>query len=160
MSGGIDSSAIAAFANSSVESSQLKSFNAAFPGAGTVDEGRVAEATASLIGTEHHKIEVDSSIFFEKIKETIKIIEEPCSAPVSVPILLLAEEAKKNRLKVILSGEGADELFVGYAKWNTLKSLKVFFDLMPTKLLSNFLKLERFFSLTKYIGILHSYSKL
>ena len=80
------------------------------------------------------------------------IIEEPCSAPVSVPILLLAEEAKKAGLKVILSGEGSDEIFAGYPKWRTLLKINRILDKTPKSLVALILKLETLQFISKTSG--------
>ncbi|MBL9086442.1 MAG: asparagine synthase (glutamine-hydrolyzing), partial [Planctomycetia bacterium] len=109
LSGGLDSAAIAAFArrDGPVPTFTLRPADRDF------DEGDAARATARALGTEHHEVPVDAAALAAGFDEVFASIDEPIGDPSLVPTLLLARAARA-RVKVVLSGEGADELFGGY----------------------------------------------
>ena len=59
-------------------------------------------------------IDINSNQFIKKFKELIKLRCEPLSVPNEVVLSLIANKAKKDGVKVLISGEGADEFFAGY----------------------------------------------
>ncbi len=109
LSGGLDSAAIAAFArrDGPVATFTLRPADAEF------DEGPTARATARALGTDHHEVAVDAAALAAGFDEVFARIDEPIGDASLVPTLLLARAARAH-VKVVLSGEGADEFFGGY----------------------------------------------
>jgi asparagine synthase (glutamine-hydrolysing) len=111
ISGGIDSSSIAALLQSQ-SSERLHTFNIGFERAG-YDETRHAVLAAAHIGTYHHQIAFREADF-DRYPEVMAHLEEPQCSATALPIYLLYEACRRAGLTVILTGEGADELLGGY----------------------------------------------
>jgi asparagine synthase (glutamine-hydrolysing) len=122
LSGGIDSTAIAALARR--HHPGLVTFTAGFQRAG-YSEVDVAAESAAAIGVEH----VVRVVTPEEVAETLPLIvwylDDPVADPALVPLWFIAREARR-RVTVVLSGEGADELFGGYAIYREPLSLAPF----------------------------------
>ena len=109
LSGGLDSSVIVALM-SRLGSAPVKTFSVGFDY--EHDELNQAAATARLLGCDHHVVECrakDVSL----LPEVVYHADEPLGDPINIPMFQLAREAKKHAT-VILTGEGADEIFAGY----------------------------------------------
>ena len=126
LSGGIDSTAIAALAIR--HNPQLITFTTGFEREG-FSEVDVAVASAEAIGARHVAKVVSQSEFVEALPEIVWYLDEPVADPALVPLFFIAREARKH-VKVVLSGEGADELFGGYTIYREPLSLKAF-DYLP-----------------------------
>jgi asparagine synthase (glutamine-hydrolysing) len=122
LSGGIDSTAIAALAIR--HNPNLLTFTSAFEREG-YSEADVAAETAAAIGAEHYIRVVSPADFAGAIPEIIWYLDDPVADPALVPLYFVAREARKH-VKVVLSGEGADELFGGYTIYREPLSLKPF----------------------------------
>ncbi|WP_214370588.1 asparagine synthase (glutamine-hydrolyzing) [Pseudonocardia sp. H11422] len=114
LSGGLDSALVAAIAvrEAQARGDMVPTFAVGTPGsADLVAARRVAEH----IGSDHHEVIVMPEDIGEALDEAVSVIEhfDPALVRSSVPNLLLAREAAK-KVKVVLTGEGADELFAGY----------------------------------------------
>jgi asparagine synthase (glutamine-hydrolysing) len=109
LSGGIDSSLIAAYA--SMEKSTIRAFTASFRNP-DLDELAFAQSVAKNLGIELVTVSGDD-ITSEKFWNIIYHLDEPLGDPASVPTYLLSERLSKH-VRVVLSGEGADEFFHGY----------------------------------------------
>ena len=119
LSGGVDSSAIAAIIKRST-SGPVKTFAVGY------DEARFSELSyaaqvAGAIGTEHHEVRVGMDDFFTALPRLIWHEDEPISWPSSVSLYFVSKLAAE-QVKVVLTGEGSDELFGGYERyrWNLL----------------------------------------
>lgn len=110
LSGGIDSSIIATLMQKIRGDSKVKTFTVTF---GSVSEGVEARETAEPLGTEHKEISVGSKEYFDAIPKALWHFDEPVADPSALGLYFLSREAAKE-VKVVLSGEGADELFGGY----------------------------------------------
>ena len=113
LSGGIDSSAVVALMarNSSMP---INTFSVGF------EEGRFSELSyarviAKKFKTNHHELVVNPMSIIENLTKVTKFRDAPISEPSDIPIYLLALEAGKS-VKMILTGEGADEVLAGYPK--------------------------------------------
>ena len=126
LSGGIDSTAIAALAIR--HNPRLITFTTGFEREG-FSEVDVAVASAEAIGARHVAKVVSQSEFVEALPEIVWYLDEPVADPALVPLFFIAREARKH-VKVVLSGEGADELFGGYTIYREPLSLKGF-DYLP-----------------------------
>ncbi|MCT1517165.1 asparagine synthase (glutamine-hydrolyzing) [Dietzia cercidiphylli] len=122
LSGGIDSTAIAALARRHNEN--LLTFTTGFEREG-YSEVDVAAESAAAIGVEHIVKVVSPEEFAAAIPEIIWYLDEPVADPALVPLYFVAREARKH-VKVVLSGEGADELFGGYTIYKEPLSLAPF----------------------------------
>lgn len=126
LSGGIDSTAIAALAMR--HNPRLITFTTGFEREG-FSEVDVAVASAEAIGARHVTKVVSQQEFVAALPEIVWYLDEPVADPALVPLYFIAKEARKH-VKVVLSGEGADELFGGYTIYREPLSLKPF-DYLP-----------------------------
>jgi asparagine synthase (glutamine-hydrolysing) len=122
LSGGIDSTAIAALAMR--HNPRLITFTTGFEREG-FSEVDVAVASAEAIGARHVTKVVNQAEFVSALPEIVWYLDEPVADPALVPLFFIAREARKH-VKVVLSGEGADELFGGYTIYREPLSLKPF----------------------------------
>src|SRR5689334_19218271 len=122
LSGGIDSTAIAALAIR--HNPRLITFTTGFEREG-FSEIDVAVASAEAIGARHIAKVVTPDEFVAALPEIVWYLDEPVADPALVPLFFVAREARKH-VKVVLSGEGADELFGGYTIYREPLSLKPF----------------------------------
>ncbi|MGK2880687.1 MAG: asparagine synthase (glutamine-hydrolyzing) [Mycobacterium sp.] len=129
LSGGIDSTAIAALAIR--HNPRLITFTTGFEREG-FSEVDVAAASAEAIGARHIAKVVSPAEFVAALPEIVWYLDEPVADPALVPLFFIAREARKH-VKVVLSGEGADELFGGYTIYREPLSLKPF-DYIPRPL--------------------------
>jgi asparagine synthase (glutamine-hydrolysing) len=126
LSGGIDSTAIAALAKR--YNPKLMTFTTGFEREG-FSEIDVAAESAAAIGVEHITKVVTPQEFAESIPLVVWYLDDPVADPALVPLYFIAREARKH-VKVVLSGEGADELFGGYNIYREPLSLAAF-ERMP-----------------------------
>jgi asparagine synthase (glutamine-hydrolysing) len=122
LSGGIDSTAIAALAKR--YNPKLMTFTVGFERQG-FSEIDVAAESARAIGVEHITRVVSPEEFAESIPLVVWYLDDPVADPALVPLWFVAREARKH-VKVVLSGEGADELFGGYNIYREPLSLAAF----------------------------------
>ncbi len=114
LSGGIDSSAIAAVMSGMVEE-PIKTFSVAFAER-EANELEYARLVARTFRTDHHEIVVSPEQFFDALPELIYHEDEPLAHPSSVALNFVSRLAAE-RVKVVLTGEGSDELLAGYNKY-------------------------------------------
>lgn len=110
LSGGIDSSAIASLMAEERKGEPIQTFTVGFEG---LSEGKEARPTAEAIGSKHTEITVSADEYFGSLRKAVWHFDEPVADPSAIGLYFLAKEAVKH-VKVVLSGEGADELFGGY----------------------------------------------
>ncbi|TPX69658.1 asparagine synthase (glutamine-hydrolysing) [Spizellomyces sp. 'palustris'] len=121
LSGGIDSAAIAGIAMAILRETDSKAsidaFTIAFPGKGAeqFDEGPIAERMARHIGARFHKIPITEDDLVAGFEEAIWHFEHPMPDLNAIGKYLLSKEVRDRKFKVVLTGEGADEHFAGYA---------------------------------------------
>lgn len=130
LSGGIDSTAIAALAKR--HNPNLLTFTTGFEREG-YSEVDVAAESAEAIGAEHIVKVVSPEEYAEAIPRIMWYLDDPVADPSLVPLYFVAREARKH-VKVVLSGEGADELFGGYTIYKEPLSLAPF-EKLPSPLL-------------------------
>lgn len=117
LSGGIDSALIAALAKKHYKGT-LKAFTIGFDGEFEEDEIEDAKETAELLGLEHHVDKISFHDFLGLIKECSRIVEEPLATTSMIPMYYLAKLASKH-VKVVLTGQGADEPLGGYTRYRS-----------------------------------------
>jgi asparagine synthase (glutamine-hydrolysing) len=111
LSGGVDSSTIAAMAVRS-SSEPVKTFSISFAEA-SFDESAYARAVAEFLGTDHHEERLSVDLAANLVGEIGSWMDEPFSDPSLVPTYLLSRFTRKH-VTVALGGDGGDELFAGY----------------------------------------------
>ena len=110
LSGGIDSSAVAAMMTQlGVE---VKTFSVGFAER-SFDESGYAREVARHLGTEHHEVTLEPSAMLEMIPRLPQLLDEPLGDASIIPTYLLSEFTRRH-VKVALGGDGGDELFAGY----------------------------------------------
>ena len=115
LSGGVDSAAIAA-AMAQRSDAPPTTFTIGFPGHGAeLDEREYAARSAEVIGTDHHDTAMAQSDFLSELERCVRHLEEPCGIPSAPALMQLSRFAAKD-VKVVLSGQGADEPHGGYGR--------------------------------------------
>jgi asparagine synthase (glutamine-hydrolysing) len=112
LSGGVDSSLVAAVARSLHPERLLRAYTVRFDEP-SYDESAAAGEVAALLGLEPTVVRVEARDFPSKIRELVRLVGEPLADPAWVPTALLAKRAAED-VKVVLVGEGGDEVFGGY----------------------------------------------
>jgi asparagine synthase (glutamine-hydrolysing) len=127
LSGGIDSSLVTAVA-ARVAGRKIKSFSLGFAESAW-DESKKARAIASHIGTDHHELELSPTNARDLVDSIPEFYDEPFADFSQLPTLAINRFAREH-VKVCLSGDGGDELFAGYPRyqwsqdaWNTLSRM-------------------------------------
>ncbi len=115
LSGGVDSSLIAAM--TSKMGTRLKTFSLGYEGYQQYDERKYAKEVAAYIGVENIDVELSKDDFFENLDAVSYALDEPINDPAAIPLYMLFKRVKEEGIKVVLSGEGADELFLGYRQY-------------------------------------------
>ena len=112
VSGGLDSSAIAALARRQMDE-PLIAFGVGFSDP-RFDESEYQRRIAKQLGIDFHQTVVDSTAIAELLPRAIELSEKPTMRTALTPLLRLSDSVREAGLKVVTTGEGADELFAGY----------------------------------------------
>ncbi len=132
LSGGIDSSAICALMSQMV-SQPIKTFSVGFKESGA-NEFEYARMVANAYNTEHKEITITPEDFFRKLPSLIWHEDEPLGFSASVPLYFVSKLAQE-KVKVVLTGEGSDEMMAGYGRYSKalelLKYGRKYEDLTP-----------------------------
>ena len=129
LSGGVDSSAITAFAAEAAGGERMKSFCIGFEEA-SFDETRYARIIAERYHTEHYEEILSMERARELLPEIIGKLDEPMGDSSLMPTYLLCQETRKH-VTVALAGDGGDELFAGYDPFRALGMAKWYDRLIP-----------------------------
>jgi asparagine synthase (glutamine-hydrolysing) len=116
LSGGIDSSAIAALASRSRV--DFTALCAGYEGDHEMDERKVAHQTAMQLGMRWQDAELDPDAYETCFDQLARVCDEPIGDPAAPPQWMLYQQAAQYGYKVVLTGLGGDELFFGYPGWN------------------------------------------
>ncbi|EST12860.1 asparagine synthase (glutamine-hydrolyzing) [Sporolactobacillus laevolacticus] len=126
LSSGIDSTSIVALAKRYNEN--IKTFTVGFASKG-YNEIDVARDSAEKLGVENYALEISAEMCMKEMPKIVWHMDNPLADPAAIPNYFVAREARKH-VKVVLSGEGSDELFGGYNIYREPLSLK-WFDSVP-----------------------------
>ena len=129
LSGGIDSSAIAALASRHVPAGALRTFSIGFEEA-SFDESGPARAVAGLLGSEHHCETLSLAAAAAILPEIMARLDEPMGDSSILPTYLLSGFTRR-RVTVALGGDGGDELFAGYDPFVALRKAQAYDRLVP-----------------------------
>lgn len=113
LSGGVDSNMLLALMNEFGE--EWKSFTVGYGGSFFDDELEYAKKSAEIFNSPHYSIKINQERFEESLSKVISIVEEPIASSSIVPMYFLSQKARQ-RVKVVLMGQGPDELFGGYMR--------------------------------------------
>ncbi len=128
LSGGLDSSAIAAAAVE-LGHRNFHTFSVGFDEGGEFSELPYARQVAEHVGAQYHEVVVDQKRFLEMLPEAIYYADEPLADLTLVPLLALSRQAREC-VKVVLSGEGSDEVLAGYnfdeseREWSVVRNVQ------------------------------------
>ncbi|WP_226670431.1 asparagine synthase (glutamine-hydrolyzing) [Metabacillus litoralis] len=122
LSGGIDSSLIASIAQK--YNPAIKTFSVGFEQNG-FSEIDVAKETADKLNIENISYLISPEEYMKELPKIVWHLDDPLADPAAVPLYFVAREARKH-VKVVLSGEGADELFGGYNIYREPQDLAIF----------------------------------
>lgn len=129
LSGGIDSSAITAFAAQDTGNKRLKTFSIGFQEA-SFDESEYAQRVAELFETDHHLKMLSIEEVRTVLPEIVARLDEPMGDSSLLPTYLLNQETRKY-VTVALGGDGGDELFAGYDPFRALRLAEFYNRLVP-----------------------------
>lgn len=115
LSGGVDSALLAAIGRE--YGRELETFTLGYTEYGNYDERANAALTAEAIGLRNTPVEITMDDFAGAIDPVMEALDEPLNDPAAVPLFLLFEAIKSRGYTVVLSGEGSDELFLGYRQY-------------------------------------------
>lgn len=110
LSGGLDSRTVGEYARTQ-HPMRLQTFSVVFDGPDS--ESSAAAASAAALGSEHFEVTVDANDLAQSIQQVAWHLDEPVADPAAFAVWKLCEVAR-DHVKVLLGGEGADELFAGY----------------------------------------------
>ena len=128
LSGGLDSSVVVALMAGEL-GDRLKTYSVGFQDADS-NEFEYARLVADRYDTDHHEVVVDRSEYLDLLPELIYQRDAPLGVPNEVPLYLMSRKLKED-ITVVLSGEGADEIFAGYGDYSRIP-----FDLTKSRLIS------------------------
>jgi asparagine synthase (glutamine-hydrolysing) len=138
LSGGIDSAIIAALAKNHYQGN-LRAYTIGFEGNYNENEIEQAAETACLLGLEHHFRKITFTDFLGIIKKSTRIVEEPSATTSIIPMYYLSELAARD-VKVVLTGQGADEPLGGYTRYKS----ELIRNLIPPVFRNKILPVARF----------------
>lgn len=137
LSGGLDSSFVTAlYAKKSKY--KVHTFSIGYDEHKHYCELDFAKEASKYIGTIHHEYRIGKDIYLDAIDKVLEHLDEPMADSASIPTYILSEKIHKEGFKVCLSGEGSDEIFLGYD--NYFKMLKYYNLKIPKKEVFNLTK--------------------
>lgn len=122
LSGGVDSSVIT-FLTSLNNNGRVKTFSVAFED-NDFDESVYQREMVSRINSEHVELKVDYGLINDNLLDASYYFERPVFRTAPVPLYLLSKEVRAKGIKVVLTGEAADEILYGYDSYKELKLLE------------------------------------
>ncbi len=117
LSGGIDSSLVSAL-YTKISGKKINTFSVGYDEYKNYDELEYAKLTAKHIGSNHHPLEISRAQFINSFDDVLDALEEPHGDSAAIPLYLLTKTIKEAGIKTVLSGEGSDELFLGYDNYS------------------------------------------
>jgi len=115
LSGGIDSATISYYAKKM--GLRLPTYTLGYKEFAKYDERTNAAESAAFLGIQNHAVEIDEAMFIEASERVFESMDEPLNDPAAIPLYLLFEQIKKDGYRVVISGEGSDEIFLGYRQY-------------------------------------------
>ena len=116
LSGGLDSSTLVCLAAQILRGERLNTFTGAFREGPEFDETAYAKIVADVVGANYHEIYVPGEEFSQVLPQLMYFMDEPVAGPGVIPQYYVSKLAAQH-VKVVLGGQGGDELFIGYARY-------------------------------------------
>ncbi|SDA23486.1 asparagine synthase (glutamine-hydrolysing) [Pseudomonas sp. NFPP10] len=116
LSGGLDSSSIVCLASRMLGGEQMKTFTGAFSEGPQFDETAYAKEVSSFAGTDYNEIYISGHTLPDILPKLMYYMDEPLAGPGAIPQYYVSQLAS-NHVKVVMGGQGGDELFIGYARY-------------------------------------------
>jgi asparagine synthase (glutamine-hydrolysing) len=116
LSGGVDSSVVLACMRD-LNDKPVEAFTSGFSGTSVADERDHAKAVAKAAGANFHDVEFSEEDFWTLLPEIAAVMDDPAADYAILPTYKLGAAVRDAGLKVVLSGEGGDELFAGYGRY-------------------------------------------
>ncbi|WP_419774293.1 asparagine synthase (glutamine-hydrolyzing) [Halarcobacter sp.] len=113
LSGGVDSSLVSAL-YSKITNKQINTFSVGYSEYKNYCELDYADITAKHINSNHTRLEIGKNDFINYFEDTLTALEQPHADSAAVPLNILTNKIHQTGIKTVLSGEGSDELFLGY----------------------------------------------
>jgi asparagine synthase (glutamine-hydrolysing) len=117
LSGGIDSSTLLALM-ARLNSQPVLAYTAGFDAPGADDEREHAATGAKALGAHHETIEISEKMVWRHLPDIVACMDDPAADYAIIPTWFLAQRARQD-VKVVLSGEGGDEIFAGYGRYRS-----------------------------------------
>jgi asparagine synthase (glutamine-hydrolysing) len=117
LSGGIDSSTLLTLM-ARLNSEPVLAYTAGFDVPEAADERDHAAAVAKALGARHESIEINEAMVWQHLPEIVACMDDPAADYAIIPTWFLAQRARQD-VKVVLSGEGGDEIFAGYPRYRS-----------------------------------------
>ena len=116
LSGGLDSSTVVMLAKEAIGGAPLHTFTGTFDEGEAFDETRYARLVADAAGTTHHELHITAQDFLDTFEKAIWAMDEPGAGPGIFPQFMVSRMAQEH-VKVVLGGQGGDEIFTGYTRY-------------------------------------------
>ena len=117
LSGGIDSSLISSI-YSKLTNKKIQTFSVGYETYTKYCELPYAKLLSKHINSNHHELKLSKQTFIDSLEDILDSMEEPHADPASIPLDFLCKHIKKSGIKTVLSGEGSDEIFLGYDNYS------------------------------------------
>lgn len=117
LSGGIDSSLISAL-YTKISGKKINTFSIGYDEYKNYCELDYAKITAEHIGSNHNPISISQKEYINHFEETLDMLEEPHGDSAAIPLNILTKRIHQSGIKTVLSGEGSDEIFLGYESYS------------------------------------------
>jgi asparagine synthase (glutamine-hydrolysing) len=117
LSGGIDSATILTLM-ARLNSQPVLAYTAGFAHPGVADEREAAARVAKSLGARHETVEVTQEMVWRHLPEIVACMDDPAADYAIIPTWFLARRARQD-VKVVLAGEGGDEIFAGYGRYRS-----------------------------------------
>ncbi|MCV2218232.1 asparagine synthase (glutamine-hydrolyzing) [Thauera sp. Sel9] len=116
LSGGLDSSTVVCLAAGMLRGERIKTFTGAFPEGPQFDETGYAKEVSAFAGTDYKEIYIQGSELHDVLPKLMYYMDEPLAGPGVIPQYYVSKLASEH-VKVVLGGQGGDELFIGYTRY-------------------------------------------
>ena len=117
LSGGVDSAAVLALM-ARLNEAPVLAYTAGFDVAGAADERAQAAGLAQAVGARHETVAVSEAMVWDALPRIVAAMDDPAADYAIIPTWFLAQRARQD-VKVVLSGEGGDEMFAGYGRYRS-----------------------------------------
>jgi asparagine synthase (glutamine-hydrolysing) len=117
LSGGIDSATVLTLM-ARLNDRPVLAFTAGFAAPGAADEREAARRVATSLGARHETLDITEAMVWRHLPEIVACMDDPAADYAIIPTWFLAQRARQE-VKVVLSGEGGDEIFAGYGRYRS-----------------------------------------